>query len=70
MYDSLYNPSRSIIKIGIKDGQDQKEAADHTNYAVYETPLEKMYSKNVTWLRMIKKYDPFRIMGLTGRSQF
>ncbi|KAF8260166.1 FAD-binding domain-containing protein [Lactarius quietus] len=63
MYDSL--------RTGIKDGQDLKDAAVYTNYAVYGTPLEKMYGKNVKRLRAIKKkYDPFHVMDLAGGFKF
>ena len=71
MYDSMRSLSASIIEAGIKDGQDLENAAHYTNYALYGTPLEKMYGKNVEWLREIKnKYDPFRVMDLTGGFKF
>jgi len=71
VYDTLRNLSTFIIKAGIKDGQDLKNAAHYPNYAVYGTPLEKMYGKNVDRLRKIKKqFDPFRIMDLTGGFKF
>ncbi|KAH8980666.1 FAD-binding domain-containing protein [Lactarius akahatsu] len=59
--------SASISKAGIYDGQDLKHAAHYTNLALYGTPLEMMYGKKVKRLREInKKYDPFRVMDLTG----
>ena len=71
VYDSLRSLSASIIEAGIKDGQDLKDAAPYTNYAIYGTPLEKMYGKNVERLREIKKkYDPFHVMDLTGGFRF
>lgn len=71
MYDSMRSLSASIIEAGIKDGQDLENAAHYTNYALYGTPLEKMYGKNVERLREIKnKYDPFRVMDLTGGFKF
>ena len=71
MYDSMRNLSASIIEAGIKDGQDLKDAAHYPNYAVYGTPLEKMYGKNVKRLREIKtEYDPFHFMNLTGGFKF
>jgi len=71
MYDSLRTLSASILEAGIKDGQDLKDAAVYTNYAVYGTPLEKMYGKNVKRLRAIKKkYDPFHVMDLAGGFKF
>jgi hypothetical protein len=71
VYDSIRNLSASILESAIKDGQDLKNAAPYTNYAVYGTPLEKIYGKNVARLREIKeKYDPFRVMDLTGGFKF
>jgi hypothetical protein len=59
VYGSVRRLSASIIEAGIKDGQDLKEAAHYPNYALYGTPLEKMYGKNVKRLHDIKeKYDP------------
>jgi hypothetical protein len=71
MYDSIRNLSASILETGITDGQDLKDAGPYTNYAVYGTPVEKIYGKNVERLREIKeKYDPFRVMDLTGGFKF
>jgi hypothetical protein len=71
MYDSMRSLSASIIEVGIKDGQDLKDVAHYTNYALYGTPLAKMYGKNVKRLRAIKKkYDPFHVMDLTGGFKF
>jgi hypothetical protein len=71
MYDNMRNLSASIIDAGIKDGQDLKNAAHYINYAVYGTPLEQMYGGNVKRLRKIKKrYDPQRVMDLTGGFKF
>ena len=71
VYDSVRSLTASIIEAGIKDGQNLKDAAIYPNYAVYGTPLEAMYGKNVERLREIKrKYDPFHVMDLTGGYRF
>ena len=71
VYDSVRALSAYILEAGIKDGQDLKDAATYTNYAIYGTPLEKMYGKNLKRLREIKeKYDPFHVMDLTGGFRF
>jgi hypothetical protein len=71
VYDSIRNVSASILESAIKDGQDLKNAGPYPNYAMYGTPLERMYGKNVKRLREIKaKYDPFRVMDLTGGFKF
>lgn len=40
VYDGVRSLSASITKAGIKVGQDLKDAAHYTNYALYGTPLE------------------------------
>jgi hypothetical protein len=71
MYDNLRALSTELIQAGIEDGQDLKHAAHYTNYAVFGTPLGQMYGKNVPRLREIRKrYDPNRVMDLTGGFRF
>jgi hypothetical protein len=71
MYDSIRKLSALILETGIKDGQDLKNAGPYTNYAVFGTPVEKIYGKSVERLREIKeKYDPFHVMDLTGGFKF
>ena len=71
VYDSVRAFSASILEAGIKDGQDLQDAATYPNYAIYGTPLEKMYGKNLKRLRSIKeKYDPLHVMDLTGGFRF
>ena len=70
-YDTLRSLGDAITEAGIKDGQDLKNLARYPNYALYGTPLEKMYGKEVKRLRAIKrKYDPFHVMDLTGGFRF
>jgi hypothetical protein len=71
VYDSVRSLSASVTNAGIKDGQDLENAATYPNYAVYGTPLEKMYGKNLKRLREIKeKYDSSHVMDLTGGFRF
>lgn len=71
MYNNLRVLSTEIIQSGIEDGQDLEHAAHYTNYALFGTPLEQMYGKNVPRLREIRKrYDPDRVMDLTGGFRF
>lgn len=71
MYDNLRVLSTELIQAGIEDGQDLKHAAHYTNYALFGTPLEQMYGKNVPRLREIRKrYDPYSVMDLTGGFRF
>jgi hypothetical protein len=67
VYNGLRSARTSIVEAGIKDGQDLKNAVNYPNCALYGTPLEEMYGKNVRRLREIReKYDPSHVMGLTG----
>ena len=70
MYDSVRSLSTSIFNAGIKDGQDLKDASHYPNFAMYGTPLEKMYGKNVLRLRQIKKkYDPKNVLRINQNIQ-
>ena len=70
-YDTLRSLGDAITEAGTKDGQDLKNAARYPNYALFGTPVENMYGKNVEWLRAIKrKYDPLNVMDLTGGFRF
>ena len=71
MYDNMRALSAELTHAGIKDGQDLEHAARYTNYALFGTPLEQIYGKNVPRLREIKeRYDPHRVMDLTGGFKF
>ena len=50
MYDSMCSLSVSITKIGIKDGQDVKNAVNYPDYALFGTPLGKIYGQSVNSL--------------------
>ena len=43
----------------------------YNNYAIFGTPLEKIYGDNVARLAEIReKYDPKNVMGLAGGWKF
>ena len=43
----------------------------YNNYAIYDTPLSELYGENLPVLqRLKKKYDPKRVMDLTGGWRF
>ena len=67
MADAMHRSVASILAAGIKDGQDLTNAAPYVNYALFGTPLERIYGGQLERLREIKrKYDPENIMALTG----
>ncbi len=47
----------SLVKAGIKDGQDLENVAPYVNYALFETSLKTTYGEHLEQLReMRKKY--------------
>jgi len=67
MAHSMRTSTASLIAAGMKDGQDLGNAAPYPNYALFGTPLEKMYGGHLARLRKIREeYDPEDIMRLAG----
>ncbi|KIY62385.1 hypothetical protein CYLTODRAFT_361562, partial [Cylindrobasidium torrendii FP15055 ss-10] len=49
------------------DGQDLSNAPLYPNYAIFDTPLEKIYGVNLEKLKEVKaRVDPENVMGLAG----
>jgi Berberine and berberine like len=60
-----------MLAAGIKDGQDLMNKSPYVNYALFGTPLERMYGGQLQRLREIRqRYDPEDIMELTGGWKF
>ena len=60
-----------IRDAALADGQNVSHAAKYPNYALFGTPLEDMYGRNVERLRKIRAaIDPDDVMGLTGGWKF
>jgi len=71
MAHSMRTSTALLIAAGIKDGQDLENAAPYPNYALFGTPLEKMYGGHLARLRRIREeYDPEDIMRLAGGWKF
>ena len=71
MADASRASAATLVEAEIKDGQDLADAATYPNYALFGTPLEKMYGDNLERLREIRKmYNPQYIMGLVGGWKF
>ncbi|KAF8463790.1 hypothetical protein DFH94DRAFT_686682 [Russula ochroleuca] len=71
MADAVRLSAASLVEAAIQDGQDLEDAATYVNYAIFGTPLERMYGKHLERLRRIrKKYDPEDVMGLAGGWKF
>lgn len=71
MAHSMRSSTASLTEAGIKDGQDLENSAPYVNYALFETPLEKMYGGHLARLRKIREeYDPEGVMRLAGGWKF
>ena len=71
MADAARRSAASLVEAAIQVGQDLKNAGPYVNYALFGTPLERMYGKHLDRLRRIRKrYDPEDVMGLAGGWKF
>jgi Berberine and berberine like len=71
MADAMHRSAASILAAGIKDGQDLTNKAPYVNYALFGTPLERMYGGHLERLREIRqRYDPEDVMRLAGGWKF
>jgi hypothetical protein len=48
MADAMRLSAASLVGAGIQDGQDLKNAAPYANYALFKTPLERMYGEDLS----------------------
>jgi len=71
MTRAIRESADSLRAAALKDGQDVEHAAVYPNYALFDTPLEDMYGKNVPRLRALRRsIDPEDVMGLAGGFKF
>lgn len=55
MHDAIAQSARTLENFAVSSGQDVGGAAIYPNYALGDTPLEKLYGANVERLREIKR---------------
>jgi len=73
--DKMADVLRKSVKIArdaaLADGQNVSHAAVYSNYALFGTPLEDMFGKNLPRLRKIKnEIDPEKVINLAGGFRF
>ena len=66
-HDAIRASAAAIKAKAVALGQDVANAFVYSNYALFSTPLEKIYGQHLERLRSIKEqYDPHDVMGLAG----
>ncbi|KAI0767639.1 FAD dependent oxidoreductase [Fomes fomentarius] len=69
--DAARQSAAYLTQVAVSQGQDIADAALYNNYAIFDTPLERLYGGNVQRLKELKaKYDPGNVMGLAGGWKF
>lgn len=71
MGNTMRTSSSHLTELAVLGGQDVTDAPLYPNYALYGTPLSRMYGDNLPRLQAIKaQYDPNNVMGLAGGWKF
>ncbi|THH28908.1 hypothetical protein EUX98_g5290 [Antrodiella citrinella] len=71
MFDAIQQSSARLTAVALKSGQDVANAPLYPNYAIFDTPVERMYGAGLGRLQRIKKgYDPLNVMGQAGGWKF
>jgi hypothetical protein len=70
-WDTIKAVADRLRKVALAGGQDLEHAFIYPNYALVDTPLEKMYGANVPHLHTIRVgVDGNNLMSLTGGFRF
>ncbi|KAJ7734461.1 FAD-binding domain-containing protein [Mycena metata] len=68
---ALKESAQQLTNVAVHTGQAVSQAPLYTNYALADTPLQRMYGNNLPRLRTIKaQVDPNNVMGLAGGFKF
>ncbi|THH28909.1 hypothetical protein EUX98_g5291 [Antrodiella citrinella] len=72
MFDATTQSSERLTAVAVQSGQKLDSLAPlYPNYAIFSTPLEKIYGSNLARLQRIKSvYDPSNVMGQAGGWKF
>lgn len=67
MHDAARQSAAHLTQVAVSEGQDVANAPMYGNYAIYDTPLERIFGDNLPKLKAIKaQYDPDNVMALAG----
>ncbi|OBZ76960.1 Bifunctional solanapyrone synthase [Grifola frondosa] len=67
MHASARQSAAQLTQVAVAEGQDVADAPLYGNYAIFDTPLSRIYGDNLATLQSLKaKYDPGNVMGLAG----
>ena len=71
VHDALVQSAAQLSRVAEMSGQQVQHASRYPNYAIFDTPLEKIYGGNLERLRQLKLlFDPNNVMGLAGGFKF
>lgn len=67
MYDAARQSAAHLTQVAVNEGQDIASAPLYGNYAMFDTPLDRVFGDNLARLQALKaQYDPSNLMGLAG----
>ena len=67
IYDAVRTSAQRLEAKAIADGLSDANAVVYPNFAIFDTPLVKLYGANVQRLQAVKRaVDPDNVMGLAG----
>lgn len=67
MQNAARQSAEQLVRVATSEGQNIADAPLYGNYAIADTPLERIFGDNLAPLQATKqKYDPDNVMGLAG----
>ena len=67
MENAAIQSASQLASVAASEGQGIADAGLYGNYAIYSTPLERIYGNNLQLMRTLKQqYDPENVMGAAG----
>ncbi|KAL7284767.1 hypothetical protein ACG7TL_002074 [Trametes sanguinea] len=71
IHDAARKSAAQLTQVMLSEGQNLQNVPLYGNYAIFDTPLEKIYGVHLPKLQALRaKYDPYHVMGLAGGWKF